>query len=427
MIRFLGKSFFVLLPLALIMGGFFLIMRSEPKEIELLGSGVEPQATSSMALKQIPKNLNGDIEFQNQLANPSKEIRAVYATGWSAGSASAVDRLIKLIDETELNAIVIDIKDYSGFLSYEIDNLIARDSGALKEIRIVKPNTLIKKLHDKGIYVIARISVFQDSILSKAHPEWALANNLTNEPWTDKKGIRWMDAASKPVWDYTINIAKDALARGFDEVNFDYIRFPSDGKLDQIKYPSWDGIREKNLVLKDFFAYLRKNLGEAKLSADLFGLVTIDETDLGIGQIVEDAFPYFDYIAPMIYPSHYASGIFGYKNPADHPYEVIRESLLSLNAKIKYFDTGFLAQNATGTRLAGSTSTLVASISNTIPKQNLKRRAKIRPWLQDFDLGATYTGEMVRAQITASEELGNSGWMLWDPKNIYTRSALLPG
>ncbi len=403
------------------------MMRSDSKEIELLSPKTESKSTSSMALKQAPKNLNGDIEFQSQLTNPPEKIKAVYATGWSAGSASAIERLIKLIDETELNAIVIDVKDYSGFLSYEMDNLVAKDSGAFKELRIAKPNTLIKKLHDKGIYVIARVSVFQDSVLSKAHPEWALQNSLTTGAWVDKKGIRWMDASARPVWNYTVDIAKDALARGFDEINFDYIRFPSDGKLDQIKYPAWDGVKEKNLVIKDFFAYLRKNLGEAKLSADLFGLVTIDHTDLGIGQIVEDAFPYFDYIAPMVYPSHYASGVFGYKNPADHPYEVIRESLLSLNSKIKNFDSGFFAQNATGTKMAGSTSTLVASISNTIPKQNLKRRAKIRPWLQDFDLGATYTGEMVRAQITASDEMGSSGWMLWDPKNVYTRSALLPG
>lgn len=427
MMKFYGW-FIAILVLAL--AGFFLFFREakvfEIRPQDLVGQsstdpiGVisgQPEAplpTSSPVRSEFKKN-GGDIENQAPLSNPPAVIKAIYATGWSAGSSKKMTALTKLIDDTELNAIVIDIKDYSGYVSYYIDNPLIKGSGALNEPRILKPNALIQKLHEKQIYVIGRISVFQDSILAKAHPEWAVHSSSTGEVWRDRKSLAWMDPASQEVWDYNLAVAKDALARGFDEVNFDYMRFPSDGDLSDLVYPTWSGKTSRSSVIGNFFKYVRENLGEAKLSADLFGLVTLASDDLGIGQVLERALPYFDYIAPMVYPSHYASGVFGYKNPAEHPYEVIKNSMEGAMLKIKNYEFG----------LPSASSTIT---SGTLPALKIREaRAKLRPWLQDFDLGADYDAEKIRAEIRASDESGGVGWMLWDPKNIYTREALNPG
>ncbi len=354
-------------------------------------------------------NKNGDIKNQEPLTSPPEVIKAIYATGWSAGSVKKIDYLIKMIETTELNAIVVDIKDYSGHVSYFINHPLLRASGALDEPRILKPNALIKKLHDHGIYVIGRISVFQDPVLAKAHPEWAVHVSSTGQVWQDRKGLSWMDPAAREVWDYNLAIARDAFTRGFDEVNFDYVRFPSDGSLKEMTFPFFKKEMTMASVIEDFFKYLRVNLPQDRLSVDLFGLATIEKGDLGIGQVLEKAFPYFDYIAPMVYPSHYASGIMGFRNPADHPFEVVKTSVAEAIKRLLEYNTN---------QLEGSST----------PRVALRPRAKvkIRPWLQDFDLGAVYDAPKIRDQIRASDESGGVGWMLWDPKNDYTEGALLP-
>ncbi|MBI2033761.1 MAG: hypothetical protein HYT13_01545 [Candidatus Liptonbacteria bacterium] len=347
-----------------------------------------------------------DITNQPPLQDPPRVVKGIYATSWSAGSENKIKYLLDLIDKTELNAIVIDIKDYSGYVAYRTGIPEVRAAGAEDQIRIAKPNALLKRLHDKNIYVIGRISVFQDPILAKAHPEWALVSSSTGKLWEDRKGLLWMDPAAEPVWDYNLKIARDALTRGFDEINFDYIRFASDGDLKNIKYPVWDEKSLKSTVIKNFFSYLRKNLPQAKISADLFGLATVNQEGLGIGQIIEDAYEYFDYVSPMVYPSHYAPGFNNYKNPAEHPYEVIRYSLDEALRRLENYS------------------------SSTNLEVGLK--SKLRPWLQDFNLGATYGPEMVRREIQAVEDSLNSasssnafaGWLLWDPANVYTAAAL---
>ncbi|MEK9180401.1 MAG: putative glycoside hydrolase [Patescibacteria group bacterium] len=442
---------------------FFLI--SLPNEVEVLPqtqlsavSGQLPDAlpqipeqkaptTTLVASTATPSPLLNDLPNQPQLANPPEVIKGIYVTGWTAGSASRMNRLIDLIKRTELNAVVVDIKDYSGYVSYRTGIAEVAATGAEGELRILQPNALIKKLHDAGIYIIARQTVFQDPILAKAHPEWALHDStklmtMTNDNdsnnrqwsssslWFDRKGLPWMDAAAKPVWDYNIAIAKNAIARGFDEVNFDYIRFASDGNLNVIKYPFWQKTRTdadltrthaetKQEVIKSFFKYLRESLPGAKISADLFGLATLDTwDDLGIGQVIEDAYEYFDYIAPMVYPSHYAKGFSGYQKPAEYPYEVVKYSMDKALGRL-------IATNkvVTGSMIVGTTT---VEQFEYVPKF----AAKLRPWLQDFDLGATYDAQKVRAQIQATDDalLGTpahyNGWMLWDPANNYTEGAL---
>jgi len=379
-------------------------------------SSSEPQSLSSGSAP--------DISNQGPLTNPPSVVKAIYVTGWSAGSEAKMNSLISLIKRTELNAVVIDIKDYSGFVSYKTGLQEVASSGAENQLRINRPNALIKKLHDENIYIIGRITVFQDPLLAKAHPEWALKNITTGKIWTDKKGLAWMDPVAEPVWEYNLAIAKDALGRGFDEVNFDYIRFASDGDVEKISYPFWDGKTTRHKTIRKFFSFLRENLGESKISADLFGLSTVNTDDMGIGQTIEDAYAYFDYVSPMVYPSHYAPGFIDYENPAEHPYEVIRYSLEHALARLKNLELGIMNN--------GTTTSAATSLQETLNSTSYILNSKLRPWLQDFDLGANYNAVMVKKEIQAVDDVllksssSNQfvGWLLWDPANIYTEAAL---
>jgi hypothetical protein len=376
-------------------------------------------------------NAAEDLPPQPHLLNPPEVVRGIYITAWSAGYAQKINSLIGLIKRTNLNAVVIDIKDYSGSVSYKTGIADVAAAGAENNIKILQPNALLKKLHDAGIYVVGRITVFQDPVLAKAHPEWALRNKTTGKIWTDKKGLAWMDAAAKPVWEYNAAIAKEALARGFDEIQFDYVRFASDGDLSNVAYPYWDGHTPRRVVIEKFFKFLRDGMPDAKLSADLFGLSTVNTDDLGIGQVIEDAYKYFDYVSPMVYPSHYAAGFLGYQNPAKFPYEVIKYSLEKALARLQTMTMAMTNDN--------ESSTASSSLSTVIVPKFV---AKLRPWLQDFDLGAVYDASMVKKEIQATEDVlekgsttislppgasasGNfGGWLLWDPANIYTEGAL---
>jgi len=297
---------------------------------------------------------------------------------------------------------VIDIKDFSGLVTYETKLPQIKEYGAY-ELRTPNINKLLKRLHDNNIYVIARVSVFQDDLLARARPELALMSSSTQSIWEDRKGLAWVDPAAKSVWEYNVAIAREALERGFDEINFDYMRFASDGDLNDIVYPFWDEVTLKVNVMRDFWEYARKELPTHRISIDLFGLATINLDGLGIGQHLEYAVGNFDYIAPMVYPSHYANGFIGYQKPAQYPYEVVKYSLDVAVSR-------FLAQQGTTTPVV----------------------TKLRPWLQDFDLGADYTPELVRGQIQAVYDATEahpeflSGWMLWNPSNVYTKEALEP-
>ncbi len=319
------------------------------------------------------------------------ELKGIYLTAFSAGSSRGISRALELVEAAGINAVVIDIKDASGKLSYQPLDPILLESGVGTN-RIKDLPSTIETLHNRGVYVIGRLSVFQDPFFAKRNPTEAFLDTRTGSLWRDYKGLEWLRPNSPVVWDYTIAIARDARAQGFDEINLDYVRFPSDGELSFLDRSSFSASRADTIA--DFFAYLGPVLRAdgLVLSADLFGLTMSASDDLGIGQKLELIAPHVDFICPMVYPSHFASGAYGIADPAAHPYEIIRHSLSRGAAKLE---------------AAG------------IPKE------KLRPWLQDFNLGAIYTAEMVRSQILASEELGLSSWMLWDPRNIYTKEALL--
>lgn len=375
-----------------------------------------------LLVKEINLNLSFNAEPENnlpqKLSNPPEIIKAIYITASTAGSETRLKEIIDLIKNTELNAIVVDIKDYSGYVLYDSKAPIVESLGSQKAI-IKDLNKLINTLHDENIYVIARISVFQDPILAQKRPDLAVQSKKSGTTWKDRKGLSWVDPTAPEVWNYIISIALEANRRGFDELNFDYIRFPSDGALSDMVFPYYDETKSKSEALEDFFSYLSSNLRfkNIKISADLFGLTTVDAGDLGIGQKLEVAAQYFDYLCPMVYPSHYANGFLGFSNPAEHPYEIVKDSMENAQKRLDVLD---LKLNSVTTT---TTEEVVSSASQS-------KVAKLRPWLQDFDLGADYTENMIRLQKKAVSDvlLGDDfvGWLFWDPKNIYTSSAFDP-
>jgi len=318
-------------------------------------------------------------------------VKGVYITSWTASDETLRNKIVNLIDETELNTIVIDIKDYSGKLVFPVSSKELLSYGS-EAIRVKDMQDFVELLHNKGIYVIGRVAVFQDEYFVKFRPDLAVKNKSGDLVWKDRKGISWIDPGSREYWDYIVLLSKESRKIGFDEINFDYIRFPSDGNMQDISYP-WSSTTPKTKVMKEFFEYLHESLLDSGLatSADLFGMTTTAKDDMGIGQLLEDALPYFDYISPMVYPSHYPSTFMNFKDPEAHPYEVIRYVMES--AVIR-------AEQASTTR------------------------EKLRPWLQDFGLRMTYGLEEVRAQIKATNDAGLSSWLLWSASNKYTRGAL---
>ena len=337
-------------------------------------------------------------------------VKAIYMTQCAAGTPSFRKDLTKLIDETELNAIVIDIKDYSGGIAFPSDDPMLAPyvsdkcgAGDMKEF--------VKELHDKDVYVIGRITVFQDPLYTSAHPELAVKKETaTTTVWKDNKGLSFIDVSAEPFWRYIVTLAKASYAIGFDELNFDYIRFPSDGNMKDIYYP-WSRGKEKQVALEAFFKYLH---GELKpigivLSADLFGMTATNEDDLNIGQVLERALPYFDYVAPMVYPSHYPSGFHGYTKVNEHSYDIV------------HFSMGEAVRRtlATTTPIGSFAYQRIGTTSPAVYEKPSYTMSAMRPWLQSFDYPVTYTPEMVAAQIKAINDVGLYGYMFWDPANKY--------
>lgn len=314
--------------------------------------------------------------------------KGLYLTAYSAGNSKKLDEIVALIDKTELNAVVIDIKDYSGKILYDSRVPLARKL-KVKVNQLGDVGALTQKLHDHGIYVIARQTVFQDPLLAEKKPEWAIKSKKGGI-WRDQNGLAWVDATRQEVWDYNLAIAREAIGLGFDEINFDYVRFPSDGNMSLVVYTN--KTQKRYEVMGDFYQYVGEQLADepAWVSLDMFGLVmeATDTYDLGIGQRLANAVDSVDYICPMMYPSHYGSGHLGLKNPAAEPGKVINNGM---KLGEKWFEG---------------------------------KRAQVRPWLQAFNIGAVYNAAKIRAQIDAVEKYPNAGWLLWNASNRYTAAGL---
>ncbi|MDD4494478.1 MAG: putative glycoside hydrolase [Eubacteriales bacterium] len=334
------------------------------------------------------------------------QVKALYVTGSTAAS-SKLDELIKLVDETELNALVIDAKEW--YINFDSD--IPEANEFELDNKMYNAETILKKCHDKGIYVIARIVVFRDNLCATRRPEMAI-KTTDGKVWKEGGTIGWTNPYNEKVWDYNIAIAKEAVSKGFDEIQFDYVRFPT-GTRGKVDYGT--DVSRTDAVT----GFLKKAVDElhplgVKVSADIFGIVIESGVDgRNIGQELEKVGLDVDYISPMLYPSHYANdsnGSFGngvgqsiggevFKRPDLEPYKVIYNTLTNCKNKLSAVE-GY--------------------------------RADVRPYLQAFTLSSlpdgyyqTYGPEEIREQIQATYDAGYKSWILWNPKNNYPKEAFL--
>jgi len=418
--------YFYAIPVSLMTANFFgMLVSNYQYAAKKVHSEDFKYATDSSPAAIVPLRVDlGANSLQKNtatLTDAPAVVRALYVTGWSAGTKNYLRYLESIFETTQINALVIDVKDATGIVSYATDAPKAKEYKAY-HAEIGDIDALIKNLHGKGIYVIGRIVVFEDPVLAKNRPDLAVYDTKktvdVTKPvvWENRQGLAWVDPASTEVWDYNIEIARDAANRGFDEINFDYIRFPTDGQEEAMGFPIWDKKIPKNFVIKNFFQTLREGLPQTRLSADIFGQTTTNTDDMGIGQIFEDALGYFDYVCPMIYPSHYISGFIGYKNPAEYPYQIVTYATDGALARQKVYDA------INNKKVTDATENALIA-----PAPEQTQRARIRPWLQDFNLGAVYDAEMVKKEIQAvKDSMGEdfSGFMLWNPSNVYSVEAV---
>lgn len=330
-------------------------------------------------------------------------VRAPYVTFFAIGNKQMRQRVLDLIESTELNSVVIDIKGDRGLVAYKSDVPLATEIGAQQTITLPDADELLAYLKKKNIYAIARVVVFKDDPLGRARPEWAIKDGRTGQPWVDGEGLIWMDPFRREVWDYNIALAKEAISKGFDEVQFDYTRFPTDPStqtsVDTAVYSRPNTAQNRVEAISGFLAQAHAELKPLGgfTSVDTFGYTAWREDDMGIGQHLETLAQYVDYVSPMVYPSTFGGGLptdpISYQNAPAYPYEIVFYSLEKAVNRVK------------GTN------------------------ARIRPWLQYFDdypwaTARAYTDKDIEAQKKAATDAGATGWMLWDPFVDYDKGGL---
>lgn len=382
---------------------------------EIMATKYDPSSADISVVEGVHTQKEKEVVEQVAHIATPEQVKALYMSQCVVGTPHFRNDLVEIANTTEINSILIDIKDFTGYISFTTNNPILKDAVS-SQCGTTDMKSFIQSLHDQGIYVIGRITVFQDPRMTKLRPDLAVKKDSDGSVWKDYKGLSFVDAGAEEHWKYIIELAKESYEIGFDEINFDYIRFPSDGNMKDIAFTFAKG-RTKPEVIRDFFKYLHDNVKDTgmKTSADLFGMVTTNTDDLGIGQVLENAFPYFDYIAPMVYPSHYPKGFNGWNNPNDHVYDLIHFVMKSAVDRAIVFDNP-LPPTPPGTTSPTTTPRILPKTSPTV--------AKLRPWIQDFDYGGTYDIPEVKAQIQATYDVGLTSWMLWAPSNRYTVGAL---
>lgn len=415
----------------------FLDVSYEREELTTLNIQTEDQ------IEQIPEVEVDTREVVQHVPLP-EQVKAIYMTSCVAGTPTFRAQLVELMQQTEINTVMIDIKDYSGTISFPPESDAWKPAWQAAECGAYDMKELIAELHEDGIFVIGRITVFQDPFYAPKNPELAVLRSDQETVWTDHKGLSFIDVASKPYWDHVIDLSVDAYNIGFDELNYDYVRYPSDGNMTDTYYPqSTQGEygMDRQANLEAFFEYLdealsdesrfasvrHENIGRETVgpytSADLFGMTTTNFDDLSIGQVQDRAAPYFDFIAPMVYPSHYPNSFLGLGNPNDYPYKVVNYAMQAGVDRMRSSTTpmeGFLHEEITSTNASG-TVTFTGMYSKPVYGAD-----KLRTWIQDFDYGGDYDAADVRAQIQASYDAGVMSWMIWSPSNRYTLGALQP-
>lgn len=328
-------------------------------------------------------------ETRDDKASPDDEPEFVKGIYLTADSASNIDPHLDLIERTELNAVVIDVKDVTGEVMHPSEVELANEIGATRDILDLE--SLVDTLEEHDIYAIARVATFEDDILPIQRPDLAVTDSATGAQWRNYVENTWSNPYNREVWEYNVAVAKEAAEAGFDEIQFDYVRFPSDGPMETLSYPAEPASGETNAI-PEFLEYANEELEPtgARVAADVFGLAAGDG-GAGVGQDIRAMAPHLDVINPMAYPSHFPAGSYGLRNPNASPYEVIENAMADFEED--------------------------ADASNP--------DLEIRPWLQDFDYGEPpYGPAEVEAQIQATRDSGEMGWLLWNPSNVYTEEAL---
>ena len=311
-----------------------------------------------------------------------QEIRGVHVTPALASDSAKIDEYLAI---PGLNTLQVDVKDENGEVGFLMPNTtLARKVGATKGY--YKAGQVAGKTRAAGVYLIGRIVTFEDPILSQKRPDLAIRRS-DGSVWTNDVGLGWTNPYDRRVWDYNIEIAKAAAQRGFDEIQFDYVRFPSDGDVENAVYR---GKVNEGLgwTIARFVQYASKQLKPlgVRVSVDMFGLAATH--DLGIGQVPRRVAKFVDAIYPMVYPSHYSSGEYNLPDPS------------------------------------GSPGTTVGASLRDYRRQMRGTKAQLIPWLEDFSLGRTRTADEVRAQIEAARSYRTRGFLLWNPTGVYTQEVL---
>lgn len=319
------------------------------------------------------------------------KVKGIYVSAHIAATPNLLNELLTWVDETVLNAVVIDVKDDFGKIPWATEVPLAAANN-LFDTRLKALDELMVRLELMEIYPIARLVTFKDPGLALAKPEWAVRNQAGGM-WKDNKGHGWLDPYNRDAWVYLVDVAKEAAAKGFKEIQFDYVRFPSDGKVSNIVYQHGTEATRSETV-RDFLQYAKSELEPlgVKVAADIYGLVPVVRTnDMGIGQVLEDVYSSVDVVSPMVYPEHYAPNTFGIADPDKEPYLTVLKTLQAAKERLE------------ATEYADS--------------------VVVRPWLQDFTLRHRYGVTEVRAQVQAVQDAGFEEWLLWDPRCRYTKDA----
>lgn len=383
----------------MLVSAFFVSADSgEAKEHENQRSGQNPQREHVSLVKTLPEKVNRfqfDSGYHFQYPDA---VRGIYVTGHSAGGEK-FNKLLKLMDDTDLNAMVIDIKDDWGNLTYVPEDESPYNNIGKPYIKV--PKNILKAMEEKQIYPIARVVVFKDSVLANKKPEWSYKEG--NSVWKNGRGESFVNPFLKEVWDYNVGIAIEAAKMGFQEIQFDYVRFPEgfEQRDSSLKYSmgEYENLKIENVqkrvsAVTDFVEYARKQLEPygVKVSVDIFGYTATLPEAPGIGQNFSKISEHVDVISSMIYPSHWTS-YFGIAKPDLEPYKLVSEYAKLENAKLGELESPPVS----------------------------------RPWLQDFTasyLGAgnykNYGSAEVEAQIKALNEQGIKEFLLWNAGNSYT-------
>jgi hypothetical protein len=356
-------------------GTFSLANVSDGDDVRIWASGYADRA--------VPAKADMKVQMERQ------DIKAAYLTGAHLADETSIQNIIDLAQTTELNAVVIDMKE--GEVYYDTGVQFFIDADAVNAA--FDPASLVQRFEDAGLYTIARIVVFNDPVVAEHRPDLAV-QTTDGQVWRGSNGNAWVNPYQQELWQPNIDLGIEAAGMGFDEVQFDYVRFPSDGDLSNAEFGKEHTYQEDERVatIVSFLSMARDQLTAhgVKTGADVFAIVAINPDDQGIGQRFVDFTKVVDYISPMAYPSHFTAGPLGMsQEPNAAPYETLQ--------------------------------IMMGSAAEKVPGMVLK----IRPWLQDFTMGdPPYGPEQVGDEIRATMEGGASGWMLWNPNSEFTEGAL---